>query len=82
MIQAEGSSFSPEIARQVVREQSWKELTSAWKLSTLALATPRSREHKLALVVLRAAVLDEMEAQQPQALPKWLARQHGGRRRG
>jgi hypothetical protein len=68
--------FSPPLARQVVRGHTWKELTSAWRLSCKRLTSAQSPGRTLALVTLRAAVLDEMEAQDPAAFAAWLARQH------
>lgn len=72
--------FSPEVARQVVRGQSWKDLTGGWRLSRIALFSARSAEGRLGLVTLRAAILDEMEAQDPLAFDGWLARQGPTRR--
>jgi hypothetical protein len=68
--------FSPQLADQVVRGHTWNDLASAWRLSGAQLATAQSAERRLALVTLRAAVLDEMEAQDPPAFRAWLARQH------
>jgi hypothetical protein len=74
--------FSPQLAVQVVRGHTWNDLASAWRLSGAQLASARSAERRYALVTLRAAVLDEMEAQDPAAFRAWLGRQRlEGRRR-
>jgi hypothetical protein len=67
--------FSPQLAVQVVSGHTWQDLASAWQLSGSQLASAKSAERRLALVTLRAAVLDELESQDPAAFRAWLARQ-------
>jgi hypothetical protein len=73
--------FSTTIAHQVVQGHPWRELVSGWRASTNALETERSPHRRLALVMLRAAILDEMEAQRPQSFASWFAEQQPARRR-
>jgi len=73
--------FSTTIAHQVVQGHQWRELVSGWRASTNALETERSPRRRLALVMLRAAILDEMEAQRPQPFASWFAEQQPALRR-
>ncbi|HTW13840.1 MAG TPA: hypothetical protein VMF51_01865 [Nocardioides sp.] len=75
VLRAESCDLSPAIAAQLVYGQSWKDLASAWKQSSVALKSAGSHRHRLALVMLRAAILDEMEAMAPRAFSDWLATQ-------
>jgi hypothetical protein len=76
-------AFSPTIARQAVRGHSWDDLVAGWQVSSRVLARERSPGHRLALVNLRAAILDELEATDPCLFRRWLAVQElaRGRRR-
>jgi hypothetical protein len=74
MHEAGKCGFTPQRAARVVRGHTWNDLASAWKLSGVQLASAQSTERRLALVTLRAAVLEEMEAQDPSAFHAWLAR--------
>jgi hypothetical protein len=74
--------FYSEVPTTLASGQSWRDLAGWWRISNLALAFEPSAQRRLQWVILRAAVLDEMEASDPQRFPGWLARQRpGGRRR-
>jgi hypothetical protein len=79
--QAGAWGFSPELARRVVTGKSWKLLTRGWRDSTDALDAARAPHRRLALVMLRAAILDEMESQDPEGFRLWLSRQQSRRLR-
>jgi hypothetical protein len=72
--------FYSEVPTTLVSGQSWRDLAGWWRLSNLALAFEPSAQRKLQWVILRAAVLDEMEAQDPHRFSGWLGRQRPGRR--
>lgn len=79
---AQTRGCSAETARRAVQGRPWKELISAWHATTKVLRSESSPSRLLALVVLRAAILDEMEAQQPEIFAAWLGEQRDpGRRR-
>lgn len=60
--------------------QSWRDLTRWWRISALALAFEPSVQRKVQWVALRTAILDELEAADPQRFAGWLGRQYPGRR--
>jgi hypothetical protein len=78
--QADTWGFSTASATRAVRGRPWTELTTGWRASTERLLAERLPGRQLALVLLRAALLDEMEAQRPQAFTVWLSEQVGHRR--
>jgi hypothetical protein len=82
MHEAGRCGFTPERAAGVVRGHTWNDLASAWQLSGAQLTSAPSAERRVALVTLRAAVLDEMEAQDPSTFRAWLASQPLEDRRG
>jgi hypothetical protein len=77
-----GSDGPPtaDLVTRAVRGRPWTELTTGWRASTERLLAERLPGRQLALVLLRAALLDEMEAQRPQAFTVWLSEQVGHRR--
>lgn len=72
--------FYSELPTTLVSGQPWHDLAGWWQVSSLALAFEPSMQRKLQWVTLRAAVLDEMEAKDPQRFSGWLCRQLPGRR--
>ena len=72
---------SAEAAYRAVHGRSWKDLLVGWQTTSTMLATERAPGRLLAVVLLRAALLDEMEAQHPEAFAAWRGKQYGGRRR-
>ena len=72
--------FYSEVPTTLVNGQSWHDLAGWWRVSSLALAFEPAMQRKLQWVTMRAAVLDEMEAKDPQRFAGWLRRQRPGRR--
>lgn len=76
--------YYSDIPTTLATGQSWRDLAGWWRISHVALAFEPSVQRKLQWVALRAAVLDEMEASDPERFSGWLARQYPsgrGRRR-
>ena len=78
--QTQDSGCSTAVAREAVRGRSWKDLVNGWRVTTKMLRSDKSSSRLLAVVLLRAAILDEMESQQPQVFAAWLAEQYGPNR--
>jgi hypothetical protein len=76
------SPFSAVLTRQWLRGRSWEGLLNAWRISTEMLAHGPSPRRHFALVVLRGAILDEMEAREPRAFTLWLSGQQSSRDSG
>lgn len=72
--------FYSEVATTLLSGQSWRDLARWWRVSNLALAFEPSVMRKLQWAILRAAILDEMEAEDPERFSGWLGRQRPGRR--
>ena len=72
--------FYSEVATTLLSGQSWRDLARWWRVSNLALAFEPSVKRKLQWAILRAAILDEMEAEDPERFSGWLGRQRPGRR--
>jgi len=73
--------FSTAAARRAVHGRTWKDLLAGWDTTATMLATERSPSRLLATVILRAALLDEMETQHPEPFAAWLGEQYGHLRR-
>jgi hypothetical protein len=64
-------SFAPEIAGRVVEGLSWHDLQEVWDVSDVAVRSPQRPRDMLSFVILRDALLREMEHRRPAAFPRW-----------
>ena len=60
-----------DTADRIVCNLGWDELTRAWRASTTVLANASTVGTRLAVVSLRAAILDELELRDPRAFSAW-----------
>ena len=71
--QARRGCLSASRARREVRLLSWDQLMVEWARSGTALARAKASQPALALVELRAILLDEMERRRPRRFGAWFA---------
>ena len=66
-------SFSPDVAVRLVHGLSCRDLHRAWASSNRALADASGPQIRLAIVILRAELLRELEVRDPAAFDAWYA---------
>ncbi|GAB3262413.1 hypothetical protein [Nocardioides dilutus] len=64
-------SFAPEIAARVVDGLSWHDLQSIWDVSEKAVQATQPPREMMSFVLLRDALLGEMEHRHPDLFPGW-----------
>jgi hypothetical protein len=64
-------SFAPEIAARVVNGLGWHDLREIWDVSDKAVRSSQRPREILSFVVLRDALLQEMESRHPLTFPGW-----------
>jgi len=74
-------SFAPEIAARVVDGLSWHDLRDIWDVSDKAVRASQQPREMLSFVVLRDALLQEMERRHPLTFPGWYEAQLRTRQR-
>jgi hypothetical protein len=65
-------SFTPVVAKRLVQRLPRRDLLDVWNTTTGLLEGPLSSTQRLRYVVLRAAVIDEMERRYPRAFERWM----------
>jgi len=72
-----GSWSGSVVALEAVRGCPWPKLLTCWRETTTMLRSETLPGRLHAVVLFRAAILDELESQQPATFAAWLSEQYG-----